>query len=189
MLFKVNQNTIITCFGLLALLIVSLLSFNQKNTSTHSAIQPNNPTKQADFFMTRYNIISTDENGEAVRWLSGKKLEHYSDDITALTEPTLQFSQNEQHWLLSAKNGNIHGEETISFQGDVNIHQLSGKSENLNISTEHIQIDLENNQARTDQAVNVSDENGNVSATGMSIHFDDHRLRLLSNVKGRYDFE
>lgn len=80
-------------------------------------------------------------------------------------------------------------EKKISLDGNVKIQQLNGRTKALNIQTEHLDISITDNSASTESKVTVSDENGEINATGMSINFDEHQLRLLSQVKGHYVFE
>jgi len=162
--------------------------FKKKTPETTSLLgQP--PPQQADYFMENYTIISADAKGQPFRWLSGNRLTHYSNQYTALTQPKLQLSIDKQHWLLLAKSGHINKNQKIELDGNVNIQQLNGKEKSLVVKTEHLDVSLSDNTASTKHKVYVNNENGEVNAVGMSINFDQHQLRLLSNVKGHYVFD
>lgn len=146
-----------------------------------------------DYFMEKYNIISTDINGNAHRWLSGNTLQHYPGGDTNLTRPSLQLSKDQQHWLLLAEKGTIRDndeqDKSLSLDGNVKIQQLNGKTKPVSIQTEHIDISITENTATTESRVIVSDENGKFTAIGMNVDFDEHELQLLSQVRGHYSFD
>lgn len=188
-LFVSSNKITLLSFLLVALTVIITLQLDKKeHQATPSANQPNQST-EADYFMENYTIISVADNGEAFRWLSGKSLTHYMNNVTDLIQPTLQFSDDDQYWLLSAKNGTIEERDTLAFDGDVKIHQLGGRTKALNIYVDHLDISLKENTASTQSKVTVSNNDSQIVATGMQIDFDNRRLRLLSNVKGQYVFD
>ena len=184
-----NNKSRFAFIGLASLTLIFLLMLDDKASPPGTAIVNAEQSNLPDYFMESYNIISVDIEGNANRWLSGKKLEHFPNGDPNLLNPTLQFRQKEQHWLLLAEKGNIYEDKTLSLDGNVNIQQLNGKTKALIIQTEHLDILVGENTASTDQKVKVSDENGEINATGMNINFKEHQLQLLSQVKGHYVFE
>jgi len=162
---------------------------NKKSQPENESVAALDEVIQTDYFMEDYSITTTDIKGNPFRWLSGSKLEHFSNGDTTLIEPKLQFSQQEQHWLLVAKNGSFQEKDKIILDGGVKIQQLNGKEKALNIETEHLDISLTENIASTNSKVTVSNENGQINAIGMNINFNQHQLRLLSQVKGHYVFK
>ena len=175
--------------GLGLVVIIAALWLEENKNAPITPVSSPALENQLDYFMTKYNIISTNAEGQAFRWLSGKRLEHFTNGDTHLGSPKFQFSQESQHWLLTAKDGNLVEDEKITLDGEVTIQQLNGKMKALSIETNNLDISLSENFASTDSDVLVSDENGKINATGMHINFDNHQLRLLSNVKGQYRFE
>ncbi|MDH5258558.1 MAG: LPS export ABC transporter periplasmic protein LptC [Gammaproteobacteria bacterium] len=186
---KTKSKSTLTVLGLTALVISSALWLEDKKNLPGSVAAPSEQLRQADYFMENYNITSTDINGNAFRWLSGTRLAHFPNGDTSLSNPSLQFRQQDQHWLVVAKNGEFKGDKKIILDGDVKIQQLNGRTNILNIKTEHLDISLDENIASTDEKVTVSNENGEINATGMNLNLDQRQLRLLSKVKGRYVFE
>ena len=202
---KTKSKSTLTFIGLSLIVTVSALWLDDKESQPGSSPTTPEESNLPDYFMENYNIISTDIDGNANRWLSGKTLQHYPNGNTNLTQPTLQFSDNEQHWLLLANKGTIQegsreerneesedaGQEgrKLALDGNVKIQQLNGKTKALIIETQHLDISTADNTASTQSEVKVSDENGEISATGMNINFNEHQLQLLSRVKGRYEFK
>ena len=97
----------------------------------------------------------------------------------------------ENHLLSNQENHSVQKQpdKKITLDGNVRIQQLNGRTKALSIQTKHLDISITDNSASTDSKVTVSDENGEISAIGMNINFDQHQLRLLSQVKGHYVFE
>jgi len=186
---KTKNKTILTVIGLTALGITSTVWLIDKSNQPEPPSPPPNQGKQTDYFMENYHIISIDKHGNPFRWLSGPKLAYFNNGQTQLQQPTLQFHQQKQHWLLTAKNGNIYNNDKIDLKGNVEIQQLSGQTKSLDIKTEQLEIRLSDNIASTNDKVVVSSENGEIRAQGMRIDFSNHQLSLLSQVKGRYVFE
>ena len=186
---KTKNKSALAITGLGLVVIIAALWLEENKNAPVTAVSSPAPENQLDYFMTKYNIISINAEGEAFRWLSGNRLEYFTSGDTHLGSPKFQFSQKSQHWLLTAKDGNLIEDEKITLDGEVTIQQLNGKTKALSIETNHLDISLSDNIAATESEVLVSDENGKINATGMHINFDNHQLRLLSNVKGRYNFE
>lgn len=186
---KTKNKTILIVIGLTTLGISSAVWLIDKGTQPQLTTTLPEQSKQTDYFMENYHIISIDSHGNPFRWLSGPKLAYFNDGQTQLEQPTLQFHQQKQHWLLTANNGNIHNNDKISLKGKVEIQQLSGQAKSLDIKTEQLEILLPENIASTNNNVLVSSENGEIRARGMRIDFNNHQLSLLSQVKGRYVFD
>lgn len=208
MQFLKNKNkTAISIIGLTGLVISFSLwladsDFQPGSSSTSTALEKQQ-TNQANYFMEDFNIISTDIKGKAQQWLSGELLQHLPNGNTYLTQPLLQLKQKQQHWLLSAKQGTIkddkqnHAQQsqqhaknkTLTLHGNVNIQQLNKGTKTLTIQTEHLDIVMAKNIATTRSKIKLSDENGVINAVGLELDFDTQQLRLLSQVKGRYEFQ
>lgn len=207
---KTKNKTALTVTGLTLLIAASALWLDDKDAQPSTAVTPTAQTNLPDYFMEDYNIISTDTNGQPHRWLSGKTLQHFPNGDINLTQPMLQFrkqprqqfDEKEQGWLLSAEKGTIHSDniyndnaeknqkqKKLTFDGNVNIVRSNEQQSSLIIQTEHLDISMANNAASTHSNVKVINDNGEITAKGFTINFDDQQLHLLSQVKGHYVFK
>lgn len=77
-------------------------------------------------------------------------------------------------------------QDQLTLIGNVVLEQqaIDGKITRLN--TDQLLLQPQRRYAETDKPVIISDTAGTTSATGLKVFFDEKRIELLSNVKGKY---
>ena len=151
--------------------------------TTSISEQPDRP----DYFMENFTLIETRDNGEPFRWLSGSQLTHYADGDTKLDHPNLKLlGKNQQLWIANAHNGLIDENQNLTLDGSVQIEQVSGNFQQINIQTQSLMVSLQDQIARSNKRVSLKTDNGSITAIGMVIDMAEHNVQLLSAVKARY---
>lgn len=147
-------------------------------------------SQAANYYMENFRLVETDNNGQVIRWLNGKRLAHFDDQTTRLQNPQFIFRQAdrpEQTWQLSADQGQIFNNKQVDLQGQVLIQRADSlPGDRVSIQSNRLQLDLEQQLASTDEQVNVVQTGAQVTATGMLLELDAQRLQLLSDVRGQY---
>jgi lipopolysaccharide export system protein LptC len=79
------------------------------------------------------------------------------------------------------------GEEAF-FHGDVLVvRAATAEREQLQVRTDYLHVLAEQNIARTDRAVTITEGRSVLSGVGMEFDENAHRFALFSQVRGRFD--
>ena len=130
-------------------------------------------------------------DGRPLHILYAKRMSHFpDDDTTHLETPRLvsyrglteSVTVTSRTALLSSNGENAY------LHDDVRLVRAprDGKSE-LVMETTWLHVMPESHLAQTDRAVQISDANMLITAVGLELNNETRVLKLLSNVRGRYD--
>ncbi|HEY4731698.1 MAG TPA: LPS export ABC transporter periplasmic protein LptC, partial [Gammaproteobacteria bacterium] len=79
------------------------------------------------------------------------------------------------------------GGKSVMLQGDVFIEQVRAHSDrNLKILTSDLNIRTEEKFVNTEKPITIVDNFGVTEAVGMRADLKEHRLQLMSQVRGNY---
>jgi len=123
--------------------------------------------------------------------LSARHMVHYPDDDTTYLEaPRLvNFSRSSAMVTVTSKTATISSNgEHAYLKDDVRLVRAAyaDKSE-LTMQTSYLHIIPDNDFAETDKPVRVSDARILITAVGLEFNNQTRVLKLLSNVRGRYE--
>jgi len=159
---------------------------------------PSAPT-EPDYYTVNSTFNEFNEQGLLVHSLKTERLLHYpSTEETALEKPVIT-SYNDAGaplWKASGDSGLLEGDGS-HFQLNQNVivwqigQQVSKQSANPNpiqmqLTTEQLNIDMDNNQASSDQAIRIVTPEGTTDAVGLFVDMSSNRIVLESQVEGRY---
>lgn len=143
-----------------------------------------------DYYLVNFMLTTMDDNGIPRNQLAAENMYHYSDDDTAsLEKPYLVIYQNEtDSWEIRAERGLIsEGGKAVRLQGDVFIEQVrTGSDRNLKIITSDLDIRTEEEFVVTGKPITIVGNFGVTEAVGMRADLKEHRLQLMSQVRGNY---
>lgn len=184
-----SRRALLTLLGIILLAAGStwLSRAPQKPAASTTAASERYPS----YFMRDFTAITMDEEGQPKHHLQAASLIHYSDDdTTVLARPRLSvLGENSKSWLIQAERGTA---DTSSRQLQLNENVIlerpgeGAASDNLRISTDSLQVDLDRKYAQTDEPVHIADTNSTMDAVGMRAYLDQERVELLANVRGHY---
>ena len=111
-------------------------------------------------------------------------------ELVEYDSPELQlFDENNQPiWILKAIKGKSDSEgKEIELIGDVIIQHINKDLDKTELSTESIRLDTVEKFAETDKPVIIRDKAGITQAIGLKANFNQQRIELLNQVKGKYE--
>jgi lipopolysaccharide export system protein LptC len=175
---------------LLALISWGLAYWNEEGDVTVK-IAENSP----DFFSSGYYKQQMDSEGLPKNELLAENMQHYkTDGSTHLQKPVMTLFNNAEiaPWIISADNGLMAADgDNLQLLGQTSIHRDASKNNSeLTINTHDLRVKLSSNFAETDAWAEIISPPNVTSGTGMEVTFiSPIHLKLLSNVKGRYELK
>jgi lipopolysaccharide export system protein LptC len=143
-----------------------------------------------DYIVDGLSAIRMASDGSVKHTLYAERMMHYpDDDSTHLRAPRfVSYATAQSPVTITAREGLVSSEgENIYFQDDVLVKRapFAGKSE-LTMRTSYLHVIPDDNIARTDRPVTLTDANTVVNAVGLELNSETRVLKLFSNVKGTY---
>ncbi|MFT6388222.1 MAG: lipopolysaccharide export system protein LptC [Cellvibrionaceae bacterium] len=77
-------------------------------------------------------------------------------------------------------------QDRLVLVGNVVLEQVAVDGSTTQLKTDQLNVQPNRRYAETTKPVIITDKTGITSATGLKVFFDDKRIELLSNVKGKY---
>lgn len=170
----------------LAALTFWLDRFVQPPGSTRGVAARHDP----DYIVARLAAVRMAPDGRIKHTLTAEKMVHYpDDDSTHLQSPRfVSYAAVQSPVTITASEALVSREgENIYFHNNVHVTRApyADKSE-LVVRTSFLHVIPDDNIARTDRAVTISDANTIVNAVGLELNSETRVLKLLSRVKGTY---
>jgi len=143
-----------------------------------------------DYYLVNFTLTTMGDDGSRKHQLSADNMFHYPDDDTAsLENPHLViFHDDADSWDIRAEHGLVsEAGKSVMLQGDVFIEQISTRSDQgMQIITRDVSVKTEEEFASTEQPITIKDRYGVTEAIGMRADLKEHRLQLMSQVRGNY---
>jgi lipopolysaccharide export system protein LptC len=139
-----------------------------------------------DFGMTKMSASGTPEYS-----LSAARMLHYPDDqSTDIVAPRLvQRHDDAPPIVIRADRGSIsrNGDEASFYDNVVVVREAGQGRRELRLQTEYLQILPNDDLARTDKPVIITEGNSRVSGVGIQVNNKTRQFALLSQVRGTFD--
>jgi len=187
------MNFLSTIFALIFIVIVTLASFWLKeeviNEYKNFKINKNSGPS---FFLNDFDSTKTDENGNLQSSLQAEYMKHFKDkDKTLLTKPFYtQYKNKEKHSTAYSDIGEVRekGEKIILKENAILVRLPTKTKKVLKLFTHELNIYSELDIVTSKKAVKMIQE-PNIEIDGIGMKYDnkDGILKLLSNVKVRYE--
>jgi lipopolysaccharide export system protein LptC len=144
-----------------------------------------------DYSMSGFRLTEMDVTGRPSHVLIAETLYHYPDRAeSTLTAPVLHFfEENRPAWEITAKQGTVSDlERTVLLEGDVLVRYSADRPErDFEVRTKELYVWPDERRAETEMAVRIIQQSGITDSVGMQADLEERRMRLLSQVRGRYD--
>lgn len=173
-------------FFMLALLVALLYWLNQSRPGP-SRVQDDASDRTPDYVVENFSAIRMEDDGTGRHILLGKKMVHYPDDDSAdleqprliTTEPGKPSVQLKADQAKMSANG-----EDIYLSGNVVVVRNAGKGRGeTTMTTNILHLIPDDDIARTDEPVVISETNAVIRAVGMEMNNRSGITQLLSRVK------
>lgn len=132
------------------------------------------------------------EDGLLAYSLSAEAQRLYPDQLTELDAPLIRmYEDNQERWNISAVSGRIQASSggdirQIDLNEAVQVRHRLTENDTVNLTTDWLIIQPEQNRLFTDADVNVRGLRIEQSAAGMTADFSLDSLEFLSDVQGRF---
>lgn len=151
--------------------------------------EPVADSKNADYFLNRFEAVEMDASGKPVRDLAAVSMHHYpNDDSTELNHPILHIHNPiKPSWRIESEKGYVSANgELVLLAGNVAIDRPAATGYNaIAIRTQELRVRMEDDYAETDRAVDIRFGIHKMKGVGMTAHFTAPiRVRLLADVGG-----
>lgn len=144
-----------------------------------------------DYIVDNLSAVRTDHTGNAVYTLAASRMVHYpDDDTTFLTRPRFVSHKSARASVtITAREATVSSNgDNVYFTHDVKVTRAaSAEQSELTMRTTWLHVIPDDNIARTDRPVTISDASGVVNAVGLELNSETRVLKLLSRVRGTYD--
>lgn len=143
-----------------------------------------------DYFVDGLAIMRMAPDGSIRHTLTARRMVHYpDDDATHVESPRLvSHTTRRAPVTITAQRALLSSEgENVYFHDDVRLTRAPfGDRSELVVETSYLHVIPDENIARTDRPVTITDANTAVSAVGLELNSETRVLRLLSRVRGTY---
>jgi lipopolysaccharide export system protein LptC len=137
------------------------------------------------------NLLATrmDVNGRIKNTLFAVKLVHFpDDDTTELAAPRFISYAKSAPVTITSKTGLVSSNgENVYFKDNVRVVRAPyGEKSEMVVNTDYLHVLPDDNIAKTDRAVTITDANMVVNAVGMEMNSETRIMLLNARVKGVY---
>lgn len=159
----------------------------------HSAPRPTGGVTrhEPDYIVEQLSAVSMNEKGTASYTLSAARMMHYpDDDTTVLASPKfVSYGTAKSPVTITASEAVVSANgQHVYFQDHVRVTRAAyGTLSELLVRTDFMHVIPDQNIARTDRAVTISDAATTVTAVGFDLNNDTRIMKLHSKVRGTYD--
>jgi len=143
-----------------------------------------------DSIVENFSAVKLNKQGTPYFIMSAAKMLHYPDDgSTSLEAPRItMLTENSPPLLATSESGSISrkGDE-LFLQGGVEVLRDAAQEQGqLRLQTESLNIFPEQDMARSDKDVKLTEEHATVNAVGLELNNKIRTIKLLSRVKSEY---
>ena len=145
---------------------------------------------EPDAFIVEGAYSSYGKDGMLESVLRSTQAKHYPNTNKGrLTNPSLELYQDgELRWKTTSELGEFDvNNDTLTLSGDVTVFGETNNGRPLVMTTESVNYANKSSFIHTNKAVQIKSEVSEISAVGMTANIEDRTIKLLSNVKGKYE--
>lgn len=144
-----------------------------------------------DYIVDNFTVTRIGPDGVVRYKLNARRMQHYpDDDTTDLDAPKfVNFRGSGMTVTASSKTATLssNGEDAY-LKDDVRLTRSAYENRGeLTVRTSWLHVIPDDGIAKTDKQVRIQDANTLITSDGLEFNNETHILKLLSNVRGRYE--
>jgi lipopolysaccharide export system protein LptC len=148
-------------------------------------------TQRADPDFIADNLVARrlDPDGNVKHTLYAAKMTHFPhDDSTILANPRLISSTSRAPTTITSRTARVSsGGDNVYFEDDVRVSRAAyGDRSEMVLQTEFLHVIPDQNIARTDRPVTITDAHTVATAIGLELNSETRIAKFLSNFRGSY---
>ena len=175
---------------ILLVLLAALTGWLDSRVRQPEAQKSGAAEKDPEFYIEGFMAIRMNPDGTRRYELAGTRLTHYADEEhSLLASPSLLYYDYERAPVkVSSNTAEVEdGGDNVHFRGDVTISRPAFASNPaLGVATDYMHVMPEEEFAKTDQPVTMTEGNSTVRSVGLEFDKKAREIRLLSTVKAHY---
>jgi lipopolysaccharide export system protein LptC len=144
-----------------------------------------------DYIVDGLSAVRMDQEGRIKHTLNAQKMTHFpDDDVTHLVQPKfVTYGEGRAPVTVTSREAHMSGNgENVYFERDVRVVRApTGGQSELVLETEYLHVIPDDNIAKTDRAVTISNAAAVVNASGLELNSETRVLKLQGRVKGVYN--
>ncbi|HSD70001.1 MAG TPA: LPS export ABC transporter periplasmic protein LptC [Woeseiaceae bacterium] len=176
--------------GVTLLLTAALGSwYLSQSLSKQAASRVTADTNHDGFYLRAARVLGTDDNGALLYRIEAEYAEQRSPSEIEFRNVNIHYaSPSNVPWKLVADHASIgEDREQVTLTGNVMAVSNEGFSGDVTeIRTQYLELQPDTYTARTDDRVQIRIGTRSLTATGMLALLQENRLRLESNVSGKF---
>lgn len=141
------------------------------------------------------NTVLFNSEGGINYTLQAQRQVHFTDNHSEFEDPWLRLYDTESgNWNIVADSGTISGAisggggfESIELTGNVEAHRLDSTGSRLQLNTDKLTVDPEEDILHTDSLVTIETAAISQSGTGMRADLAREEIIFFRDVRGRYE--
>ena len=184
-------NSLPTKFPLVLIILLAVFTFwLDKAVRQPSAKQDIHPRHGPDYVIENFSALSVNHSKGLHQTLSAKKMLHYLDnDTTYLEQPRLiNVKAGIPDMRIRADRANLTSNNNdVYLHGNVKVLRHDNGEGETTMVTSFLHIVPDDNIAKTDKPVTITEANTIINAVGMEFDDNTQIIRLLSEVKLVHD--
>jgi len=177
-------------FPLVLMVLLAALTYWLDQVVQSPAASPNSLLRHdPDYVVDQLLATRMDTEGKIKNTLRTVKLLHFpDDDTTELEGPRFISYAKGAPLTITSKSGLVSSNgENVYFRDNVRVVRApDGEKSELVLDTEYLHVLPDDNIAKTDRAVTVTDANMVIRAVGMEMNNETRVLKLNAQVRGAY---
>ncbi len=174
-----------------ALFILALLMYLPTWMEEQPEVQQNQGVDALKPAYKAKNLTTTlyNQDGQLNHRVFAKSMEHYDQlgfVLFEMPQYTLYTDNASSPWVVTAKEGTLYNNELIQLENDVHIENQTADDFVKTITTQYIQINLENKQMTSDQAVEILGSQYVIQSNGFNADLRTQEYELIDHVQTIY---
>ncbi len=180
-------------FKLPLLLLIVLLAMSTfwldlaVKSSSAEVGQDGSVRRDPDYVIENFSVMRMNQDGVARHALSAKRLLHYPDNISSdLEQPRLvNVDPGKPVVRIMADRGELPSKsDDVHLAGNVTVQREAGNGRGkITLVTSSLHIIPDDDIAKTDKPVTITDANTVINAVGMELNDRTNTIQLLSQVR------
>ena len=153
------------------------------------AATPGAADGQRGYYLKSARILGTGPDGDLLYELRAREAEQLGETSVSFTDVRINYSpHSDVPWSVDADTATVFADEKrVVLEGHVRATSTEGFSgSDTEIRTEYLEIYPEDFIAETDQRVQIRFGPRSLTATGMMASLRDNKVKLKSNVHGKF---
>ena len=139
------------------------------------------------YVMHNFSSSFMNQDGQKIRSLSAKRLNHFEGDIVEMRSPNIDLATNKgERWFAQSDFAHFDHSNNAHLTGNV-IIEKSDKHQTLAIETENLIYNFEQKTGKSESPVTIQGPGLTMSSTGIEFNLNTAFIELKSNVKGQYE--